>query len=478
MKKVKSVLSAFLATTTAASLLCNTASSSVTASQKGEEVAAYAETLVGISGRPNIITDYWNGLITEWCAMAVVYVCDKTGVGKSVPRSTFVDRSGEYFGFRDWFAEKNRFYYRGEIIPQPGDFIIFDQDYNNHGDHIGIVKYADVSNNLIYTVEGNVNDKMMNKTYTLSNSIILGYCRPDYNDSDYVETPPATTTTTALSNTTTSTTTTTVTSSLPSFTTIPTQQITPPAENNGTTSTISYYVSSSIGCNLRSKPDFEDSSIIEILDTNTVLYPVKTEGSFLYVKVAATGNYGYVHISTIAPSGQNTYTYGCKENYYVSSGYGCYLYTSPYNTDVSTAKILDFNQKLTLLSMGKEYSYVEVVMYNGNVYNGYIHNDVISPINYSLPTTNNNTTADSGIVLNGTTYSSCGCSPFMNTKYVVSDIGCNLRAQPVQDDSNVLYILDTYTPVNIIHAENDFYYCSVYVNQNLVYGYIHSSVLS
>ena len=468
MKKFKSMLSAFLATTTAASLLCNTAASSVSASQKGEEVAKYAEGLVGISGRPNIITDYWR-LVTEWCAMAVFYVGDKTGVPNSFPRSTYVDKSGIYKdptlgpGFRDWFEERGRFYYQGELIPGAGDLIIFDYNGDGYGDHIGFVKSYNGATNIVYTIEGNVNDQMLPQYYYANDYRILGYCRPDYNDSNY-SAPPVTTvptpvvTTTAVSNFVPTSTTTTV----------AVNPVTPPSYNSS-----DYYVSSSIGCNLRSQPEFNDNNIMQILDTNTTLHVISTSGSFYYVRVGNTDTYGYVHYSTVSQRGQNTYSYGCKENYYISSQYGCYLYDSPNST--GSSKILDTNQKITLLSQGSEYSYIEVVMYNGNVYNGYVENDVISPISQ---TSTNTTTNSSGIVLSGTSYSSCGCIPYTNYKYVSSDIGCKFRSQPNMNDSNVMYILDTYTPVNIISAEQDFYYCSVYVNQQQVYGYIHSSVLS
>lgn len=453
MTKMRSMLNAVLSVTLAASLMFGTSVPTAKAYTKGEEIADYAEKLVGISGRPNIITDYWGGLVTEWCAMAIVYVGDKVGV-TSFPRSTFVDKSGEYIGFRDWFAERNRFYYRGQIIPKPGDLIIFDYDRDDHGDHIGFVDYADTANNLVHTIEGNANDRMAKMTYSISNANILGYCRPDYNDGSYTAAPVTTTTPANKTPT----------------TTVPTAA--QPSANSGTTVS-SYIVTSSIGCNLRSRPDFSSSSIMEILDTDTVLYPVRTEGSFIYVKTNA-GKYGYVHTSAVSPSGQKNYTYGCKSNYYVSSVYGCYIYSSPYGSD-NTARILDYNQKLTLLSQGDEYSYAEVTLYNGNVLNGYVKNSAVSPIGSN---TGNNTSSGSNITLSGTSYNSCGCTSFTGTKYVASDIGCKLRSQPNYNDSNVMYVLDTYTPVKVISAHGDFYYCSLYVNQELVYGYIHPSVLS
>lgn len=470
----KSLFSALLGMATALSIICNSTIPTAFATEKGNEVVSYAEKLVGISGRPNIITEYWN-LETEWCAMTIVYVGDKTGVSNSFPRSTFVDKSGNYIGFRDWFEERSRFYYRDYFIPQPGDLIIFDYDGDNHGDHIGFVKGVDTANNLIYTIEGNANDTMAKKTYTLKNPNILGYCRPYYNDDNTADQAPAATTA-ATTNSAVSTSTTTTTTTAAVSTT--TQTVPPPTSDNETATINRYYVSSIVGCNFRNKPSYDNDCIIEVLDTNTELIPIRNEGSFVYVNAANTEKYGYVHKSTISPVGSNIYTYGCLEDYYVSSNYGCNLYSSP-DSSKSPVKILDCNQKLALLSQGVEYSYVEVALYDGTILNGYVLNSALSPLNSSNSNNGSvNNTSENTTPL----YNPCGCPTYAQTstasKYVKSDIGCKFRSAPSYDDTTVMYILDTYTPVTIISAEQDFYYCSATINQDTVYGYIHPSVIS
>jgi len=159
-KKIKSTLAVFSAALTFNAATCGL----VNASDASDRVVKEAQSLIGVSGRPNIITDYWN-LITEWCAMTIVYVADQADVSNSVPRSTFVDRSGEYTGFRDWYEERARFRYRDTYTPKKGDFIVFDWNDDDQGDHIGIVSGTDYSS--VYTIEGNSNDAVAAKAYNL-----------------------------------------------------------------------------------------------------------------------------------------------------------------------------------------------------------------------------------------------------------------------------------------------------------------------
>ena len=328
---------------------------SASATQKADEVIDYAETLIGISGRPNIITDYWN-LVTEWCAQTIVYVGDKTGTSSSFPRVTFVDRSGPYIGFRDWFESRGRFFYSDTYTPLKGDLIVFDYDKDNKGDHIGFVSEVNTQANAVKTIEGNANDKVAANAYSMSNDNILGYCKPSYNDA--TEQKPVTTTEATVSTTASTVSTTTQTETV--------------------NQEAKYYVSSSIGCNLRSKPDYSNN-IIQILDTDTSITVYDIKNGFAYCKVDKTGAKGYVHTSTIAEAGQGFYNYGCTANYYISSDIGCKMRSEPYFDNKNVICILDTNTKITVLSKDYEFSYCEVTLGN-SVVNGYIHNSVMNPI--------------------------------------------------------------------------------------------------
>ncbi|MBQ3139040.1 MAG: CHAP domain-containing protein [Ruminococcus sp.] len=455
MNKIKFFLKGFIGMATSAVIGLNTLTCTAFAGQKADKVIEYAETLIGISGRPNIITQYWN-LTTEWCAQTIVYVGDKTGVSYCFPRVTFVDRSGNYTGFRDWFEGNGRFFYRDYYTPMKGDLIIFDYNRDNKGDHIGFVSAVNSFAKLVYTIEGNANDMVAAKTYEMSNPNILGYCRPYYNDEE--EAAPVVTT--AVNTDVTIQTTTATTSAYEQP--VQTMPVIMPSLNNGVTAGETYYVSSSIGCNLRSKPNYSDSNIIEILDTNTALTVQSVENGFAYCQINNTGKWGYVHTSTIAKTGQNTYSYGCAANHYVSSEIGCNLRSEPNLSDSSVKCILDTNTNVTVLSKGKDFSYCEVVLYNENVLNGYIHNSSLSPIGTSSHNTNQS--ASNGI--NGENY------------YVSSEIGCKLRSSAAYDESNVVSILDTYTPVKVLSYENGFAYCEVKLNNGVIYGYVHTSVIA
>lgn len=455
MRAFKFFLKTFIGVMTSASLIFNSLPPQAHAGESADKVINYASTLIGISGRPNIITEYW-GLTTECCAETIVYVGDKTGVSSSFPRSTFVDRSGQYEGFRDWFEARNRFHYKGKYTPVKGDLIIFDYNNDNIGDHIGFVSDTNLSTMIVYTIEENANDRVATNAYHMNSPIILGYCRPYYNDYEKLNIQTSVTASTATISTTISTTTTATTA-----VTTTNNNISSP---NFNTAENLYYVSSLIGCNLKNAPNFNDESIIEILDTSTKLYVQSIKNNFAYVQVGTSEQYGYVHISTISPAGHDIYNYGCAVNYYVSSEIGCKLHSVPKLDDKNVITILDSNTQLTMLSQGLEFSYCEIVTSNNSVLNGYIHNSVISPIKIEL----NRDCYNFSIDVNNTTN---------NISYVTSDIGCKFRSTANFDDNNVIAILDTNTPVNKISNDGEFFYCSVVINNSTIYGYIHSSVI-
>lgn len=340
-RKIKSALAVFTAALTINAATCG----SVNANETSDRVVEEAQSLIGVSGRPNVITDYWN-LITEWCAMTIVYVADKVGVSDSVPRSTFVDRSGEFSGFRDWYEERARFRYRDTYTPKKGDFIIFDWNNDNHGDHIGIVSGTDYSS--VYTIEGNSNDAVAANAYNLSNENILGYCTPDYNDygnsysDSYIENDYSENGNTYY------------------------EQVSVDYSECGSR----YYVASNIGCNLRYTPDFSEN-VICILDTDTALIADHEENGFLYCRVDGTDLWGYIHKSVVSKYGENTYSYSCYPTHIVSSEIGCNIRESA-SLDSDIITVLDTGTYVTVLYCENDFSYCEVVLDSGAVINGFI----------------------------------------------------------------------------------------------------------
>ena len=133
-----------------------------------------------ITGRPNEVTDYW-GVVGEWCAMYVYYIAAQCGIGDQIGRYSYCDNQYGYNGFRNVYERNGKFAYRGDYVPQKGDLILFDWGYDGYCDHIGIVLGADTSKWEVYTIEGNVNDKVAYKTYSLNSSVVFGYCKTGLN---------------------------------------------------------------------------------------------------------------------------------------------------------------------------------------------------------------------------------------------------------------------------------------------------------
>ena len=92
-----------------------------------------------------------------------------------------------------------RYYYNNSKFhtsgPKPGDQIFFGTSLDN-STHTGIVESVDATQ--VHTIEGNTSDQVARRSYTLSNSRILGYGRPAY---DTVQAAAPTLATPALSAT-------------------------------------------------------------------------------------------------------------------------------------------------------------------------------------------------------------------------------------------------------------------------------------
>lgn len=76
---------------------------------------------------------------------------------------------------------------RKDAKPKPGDQIFFGSGTNIR--HTGLVER--VTDGVVYTIEGNSNNQVRRRSYSLSSSDILGYGRPKY-DGDKAPKSPET----------------------------------------------------------------------------------------------------------------------------------------------------------------------------------------------------------------------------------------------------------------------------------------------
>ena len=117
------------------------------------------------------ITKYgsWYGVQDEWCAIFVSWCANQVGIlNKLVPKYAWCESGAS------WYKNIGRYGWRGKYTPKPGDVIFF---YNSKKKapyyHTGIVEY--VENDRVHTIEGNADDAVRRRSYSLSYSDIQGY---------------------------------------------------------------------------------------------------------------------------------------------------------------------------------------------------------------------------------------------------------------------------------------------------------------
>lgn len=141
--------------------------------------------------------------------------------------------------------------------------------------------------------------------------------------------------------------------------------------------TANHYVSSLIGANARSSALISDDNILGIIDTDEKLFVSYFEGEFAYCRVESTGQWVYLHKSTIdSLPPKNNYSYGARASHYVSSEIGCnFRKKGDYAGEVIC--ILDTWQQVAVLTSPNElgFVYCELTLGDGLVHNGYIHID-------------------------------------------------------------------------------------------------------
>lgn len=138
---------------------------------------------------------------TAWCQVFVNWLAYQAGMPQGkVPNTASTPKGIEWHilnGNRFWFVNathkaKMRQYSTSvssntvsgltaaeqSFVPQPGDFIYF--VWTNSGDHcshVGFVYSVNTSTNKLVTVEGNISNAVVKRTWNLSDSEIVGYGR-------------------------------------------------------------------------------------------------------------------------------------------------------------------------------------------------------------------------------------------------------------------------------------------------------------
>lgn len=140
-------------------------------------------TILGIDDVNITFTDWYSGGTwpenTPWCAIFVSWAADlaeRANLISDPPKFAWVPEGIEYFeGKSRWkTAHKEDGTYN---VPDPGDYIFFNNDADSDADHVGVVLFTHTENGVarVVTIEGNSNGHVALREYRLSSTSIMGY---------------------------------------------------------------------------------------------------------------------------------------------------------------------------------------------------------------------------------------------------------------------------------------------------------------
>ena len=136
-------------------------------------IVAVAQTQLGNEGGLKYCDWYGYPYRVEWCVIFVSWCADQCGY---LDEGVLPKMEG-VLPLVDWFRERDQWQYR-DYEPNPGDLIFYDWENDGIADHVGIVER--VENGLIYSVEGNVDDRCIENSHYVGTSSIYGFGLPQY----------------------------------------------------------------------------------------------------------------------------------------------------------------------------------------------------------------------------------------------------------------------------------------------------------
>ncbi len=146
------------------------------------KIAAVALSQLGNYGGQPYWSWYGFSSHVNWCACFVSWCADQCGYIEAgiFPKTAYCPAAVYYFQQRGLWQPGG-----GQYIPVEGDIIFFDGNHNGEADHIGIVLSCDGKQ--VTTIEGNYSNRVQQKQYYLSDSDILGYATPNYQEVDLLK---------------------------------------------------------------------------------------------------------------------------------------------------------------------------------------------------------------------------------------------------------------------------------------------------
>ena len=114
----------------------------------------------------------WYGMpYDDWCAMFASFCLNYAGV----PQSAVPYGSGCIY-WVEQLQDAGLYESAADCYPEPGFLVFFDTDGDGLADHVGIVAEVAEDGESIQTIEGNIGGAVVTRSYSASDSTILGYC--------------------------------------------------------------------------------------------------------------------------------------------------------------------------------------------------------------------------------------------------------------------------------------------------------------
>ncbi len=115
----------------------------------------------------------------EWCACFISWLAKKLGITDIIPVDIGCNSQIKKFkSLGVWHTDRNF---------RSGDIIFYDWDISGDADHVGIIE--EINGNMLSVIEGNAgnypDDLVRRRKISSDSSLIFGYARPNYSDSDY-----------------------------------------------------------------------------------------------------------------------------------------------------------------------------------------------------------------------------------------------------------------------------------------------------
>lgn len=115
----------------------------------------------------------WYGKVkSEWCVIFVCWVFNQNKLLSLIKKTAYAPT------LLNFFKKKKEFIKRGSQIPKKADIIFINWKSGKSPDHVGIVYNVDKT--YVYTVEGNYSNMVAKRKYRLTDTRIIGYGSPNF----------------------------------------------------------------------------------------------------------------------------------------------------------------------------------------------------------------------------------------------------------------------------------------------------------